>query len=112
MFYLFLLFAFYFVPSMLTYIQASHALYHGDLYLAYELFTKAREHRTAHELAVTFLAPEAILRNDLDLLSGLFTALDPSLIDDYSVGGQVCVCNAHISNQVNIRYRNSYSSTM
>ena len=43
----------------------------------------------AHELAITYLAPEAVLRDDLDLLSNLFTVLDESLVEDFGVGGQV-----------------------
>lgn len=52
-------------------------------------------HRTAHELAIAYLAPEAILRDDLDLLANLFAALDETLIDDFSVGGQVGVCSTY-----------------
>lgn len=53
------------------------------------MFTSAKEHRAAHELAITYLAPEAILRDDLDLLSNLFTVLDENLVEDFGVGGQV-----------------------
>ena len=61
----------------------------GDVYLAYELFTRAKVHQRAHDLAISYLAPEAILRDDLDLLSNLFAPLDKSLITDFNVGGQV-----------------------
>ena len=50
----------------MTPTQATHALYLGDVYLAYELYTRARVHKMAHELAITYLAPEAVLRDDLD----------------------------------------------
>lgn len=73
----------------MTRTQATHALYLGDVYLAYELYTRARVHKMAHELAITYLAPEAVLRDDLDLLSNLFTVLDESLVEDFGVGGQV-----------------------
>lgn len=46
-------------------------------------------HRIAHELAITYLAPEAILRDELDVLAKLFTSLDEKLIDDFGIGGQV-----------------------
>ena len=43
----------------------------------------------AHELAITYLAPEAVLRDELELLAKLFRSLDPTLVDDFGVGGQV-----------------------
>lgn len=61
----------------------------GDVYLAYELFTQARIHQRAHDLAISYLAPEAVLRDDLELLSSLFASLDKNLITDFNVGGQV-----------------------
>ena len=69
--------------------KATLALYNGDIYLAYQLYASARAHRTAHELAINFLAPEAILKDDLNTLSDLFSELDASLIEDFAVGGQV-----------------------
>lgn len=69
--------------------KATMALYHGDVYLAYQLYASARTHRTAHELAINFLAPEAVLKDDLQALSDLFSELDAGLIEDFTVGGQV-----------------------
>lgn len=69
--------------------KATLALYHGDIYLAYQLYSSARSHRTAHELALNYLAPEAVLKEDLQMLSDLFSDLDASLIEDFAVGGQV-----------------------
>ena len=57
--------------------------------MAYDLYIRAKEHYTAHDLAITYLAPEAILRDDLELLSSLFTGLDENLVEDFGVGGQV-----------------------
>ena len=71
--------------------KATLSLYHGDVYLAYQLYASARAHRTAHELAINFLAPEAVLKDDLQTLSDLFSDLDASLIEDFAVGGQVRV---------------------
>lgn len=62
----------------------------GEVYLAYELFMRAKVHQRAHDLAISYLAPEAILRDDLTLLTNLFAPLDKSLIRDFSIGGQVC----------------------
>lgn len=69
--------------------QATYAIYNGDIYTAYELYTEAKAYSSAHELAITYLAPEAILCDDLDLLSSLFTALDENAIESFGVGGQV-----------------------
>ncbi|KAI5121845.1 hypothetical protein M0805_003278 [Coniferiporia weirii] len=80
--------------------KATHALYTGDIYLAYGLYTRARVYQTAHELAIAYLAPEAILRDDLDLLLSLFTALEENQVDDFSVGGQLFIDYAHIVSRV------------
>lgn len=64
-------------------------MYTGDVFGAYELYRQANAHQAAYELAINYLAPEAILREDLDLLEDLFARLDESLIPDFSVGGQV-----------------------
>ncbi|THH11598.1 hypothetical protein EW145_g550 [Phellinidium pouzarii] len=80
--------------------EANYAFYNGDIYLAYTLYTQAGVHRAAHELAITYLAPIAILRDDLDLLSSLFTVLDKSKIDDFGVGGQLFIDYIHIVTRV------------
>ena len=69
--------------------QATYAFYSGDIYHAYELYIRAKAHQMAHELAITYLAPEAVLRDELELLAKLFRSLDPTLVDDFGVGGQV-----------------------
>jgi nuclear pore complex protein Nup98-Nup96 len=76
-------------------LKATYALYTGDVYGAYELYKQANAHQAAYELAVTYLAPDAVLREDLDLLEDLFSKLDESLIPDFSVGGQVSNIKHH-----------------
>ena len=53
------------------------------------MYKQAGAHQAAYELAINYLAPEAVLREDLDFLEDLFTKLDESLIPEFSVGGQV-----------------------
>ena len=38
---------------------------------------------------MTYLAPEAVLRDEHEALASLFTALDANLVQDFDVGGQV-----------------------
>ncbi|EJD03515.1 uncharacterized protein FOMMEDRAFT_83835 [Fomitiporia mediterranea MF3/22] len=80
--------------------KATHAFYSGDVYGAYELYRDAMAHRAAHELAITYLAPEAVLRDELGVLKRLFASLDASLIDDFGVGGQLFIDYARIVSRV------------
>jgi nuclear pore complex protein Nup98-Nup96 len=48
-------------------------------------------HSAAHELAVFELAPEAVIRNDLELLKVLFERLVGHTVDGWHVRGKVCV---------------------
>jgi hypothetical protein len=47
-------------------------------------------HSAAHELAVFELAPEAVIRNDLELLKVLFERLAVHPVDGWHVRGKVC----------------------
>ena len=70
-------------------LQATYAFHEGDVYKAYELYVEGGVHRMAHELSVSYLAPEAVLCNDILLLRNLFFVLDKNIIPDWSFGGQV-----------------------
>ncbi|KAF7289507.1 SNF2 family helicase [Mycena chlorophos] len=53
--------------------KAIYALNSGDVYEAYELYASAELYDESHDLAISKLAPDAIIRNDLELLSSLFS---------------------------------------
>lgn len=78
--------------------QATYAMYEGDVFGAYELYMDAKVHRMAHELAINYLAPEAILRDDFQLLQSLFNDIDQTTVEDFFVGGQVSL-SANIPNR-------------
>jgi nuclear pore complex protein Nup98-Nup96 len=53
-----------------------YALDQGDILGAYELYLSAQLWNAAHDLAVLELAPDAILRRDIELLRELFEPFD------------------------------------
>lgn len=61
----------------------------GDVFEAYHLYLQAGMHSAAHELAVFELAPEAVIRNDLELLKVLFERLAGIAVDGWHVRGKV-----------------------
>ena len=70
-----------------------YALNQGDIFRAYELYTSAGLYNLAHDLAVLELAPDAVIRRDLDLLKTLFVPFDKDgrrdKIDGWFVRGKV-----------------------
>lgn len=70
-----------------------YALNQGDVFRAYELYTSAGLYNLAHDLAVLELAPDAVIRRDLDLLKTLFVPFDKDgrrdKIDGWFVRGKV-----------------------
>ncbi len=69
--------------------QAVHALASGNVYEAYELYLAAGMYNSAHELAVLELAPDAIIKDDLELLKDLFERIDGHAVDGWHVRGKV-----------------------
>jgi hypothetical protein len=61
----------------------------GDVFEAYHLYLQAGLHSTAHELAVFELAPEAVIRNDLELVKVLFERFVGHAVDEWHVRGKV-----------------------
>lgn len=65
----------------------------GNQYAAYELYISAQMYNAAHNIAVLDLAPDAIIRKDLELLNNLFSPLDTAgrrdKIDAWFGRGQV-----------------------
>jgi len=56
--------------------QAMYELDSGNIYAAYELYLSAKSYNQAHTLAQLELAPDAIIRKDLELLRNLFKPFD------------------------------------
>jgi len=56
--------------------KALHALDDGDMFSAFELYLSAQMYNTAHNLAILELAPDAIIRKDMDLLRTFFIRFD------------------------------------
>lgn len=60
----------------ILFLKALHALDDGDIFSAYELYLSAQMYNAAHNLAILELAPDAIIRQDLELLHSLFIRFD------------------------------------
>ncbi|RXW16183.1 hypothetical protein EST38_g9671 [Candolleomyces aberdarensis] len=84
--------------------KAMHARSQGDIYNAYELYLSAQLWNSAHDLAVLELAPDAILRRDVDLLRELFEPFDlegrRDKIDGWFVRGKIFVDYANVLTRV------------
>ena len=57
-------------------IQATYELDSGNIYAAYELYLSAHAYNAAHDIAVVDLAPDAVIRKDLELLCRIFQVFD------------------------------------
>ena len=70
-----------------------HALDERNIFSAYELYLSAQMYNTAHNLAILELAPDAIIRQDLELLRSLFIRFDSDgkrdKIEQWFVRGKV-----------------------
>ncbi|KAF9476965.1 hypothetical protein BDN70DRAFT_862477 [Pholiota conissans] len=63
----------------MTWIDEAKAMYEldcGHVFAAYELYISAQLYNAAHTIAVLELAPDAIIRKDLELLRSLFAPFD------------------------------------
>lgn len=58
---------------------------------AYRWFVRAEQHQLAHDIAVEFLAPEAVIMSDMILLEDLFDDLDPSAVSAWHERGNVSI---------------------
>lgn len=77
------------IDRLVSCSQAVTARYNKDLYLAFQLHLEAGEHSVAHEIVVRELAPEAILRQDVELLRRLLQDFDVRAVENWESGGQV-----------------------
>ncbi|KAJ6485939.1 nuclear protein 96-domain-containing protein [Mycena sanguinolenta] len=76
--------------------KAIHALNCNEVFEAYELYLSAGLYNAAHDIAVLKLAPDAIIRNDLTLLTGLFSRINGRPVDGWHVRGKAFLDYAHI----------------
>ncbi|KAF7309606.1 SNF2 family helicase [Mycena indigotica] len=70
--------------------KAIYALHCGNIYDAFELYLSAELFNEAHNLAISKLAPDAIIRNDLQLLASLFRRFEwrANTIDGWHLRGK------------------------
>lgn len=68
--------------------QALYAISQGKIFEAYELYMAAGLHQSAHDLAVVELAPEAVIRQDFELLASLFERMASQSIDGWHLKGK------------------------
>ena len=66
-----------------------HTLAQGEVYEAYELYLLAGKYTAAHELAVTELAPDAIIRKELELLQELLDRISGHPVPGWHSRGKV-----------------------
>ncbi|KAJ7636026.1 nuclear protein 96-domain-containing protein [Mycena polygramma] len=76
--------------------KATSALYSNQVFEAYELYLSAGLYNAAHDIAVLKLAPDAVIRNDLTLLTSLFSRFNGRPVDGWHVRGKAFLDFAHI----------------
>ncbi|KAK0458108.1 nuclear protein 96-domain-containing protein [Desarmillaria tabescens] len=76
--------------------QAIYALYQNSPFEAFELYLSARLYNPAHDIAVAELAPEAVLRKDLELLKTIFGRFRGHAVDGWSIRGKLFVDYANV----------------
>ncbi|CCL99212.1 uncharacterized protein FIBRA_01227 [Fibroporia radiculosa] len=91
--------------------KATYALDCGDVYGAYELYLTAGLYNAAHDLAVRELAPDAVIRRDLDLLRDLFDKFRPHVVDGWQERGKVFLDYAHILTRLPELHERIHSGT-
>ena len=64
-------------------------MHQGNVFEAYQLYMNAGLYQAAHDLAVAELAPEAVIRQDFDLLMTLFERMSSQTIDGWHFKGKV-----------------------
>lgn len=91
-----------------------YALDCGDVYGAYELYLAAGMYNAAHDLAVLELAPDAVIRADLELLKSLFEQFLDHPVDDWHVRGKVSNLYTSICQKIDglVMARSSWTTRM
>jgi nuclear pore complex protein Nup98-Nup96 len=80
--------------------RAVYAIYEGKVFEAYQLYLNAGLYQQAHDLAVVELAPEAVIRQDLDLLISLFERIANQTVDGWHTRGKVYMDYAHAMTRI------------
>ncbi|KAJ6581258.1 nuclear protein 96-domain-containing protein [Mycena capillaripes] len=76
--------------------KAIYALDSNEVFEAYELYLSAGLYNAAHDIAVLKLAPDAVIQNDLTLLTSLFSRFNGRPVDGWHVRGKAFLDFAHI----------------
>ncbi|KAF7964558.1 hypothetical protein HWV62_5694 [Athelia sp. TMB] len=76
--------------------KAIHALDGGEVYEAYECYLAAQLYNSAHDLAVLELAPDAVIRGDLDLLKEIFERIHARKVENWTSRGKVFLDYVHV----------------
>ncbi|KZV85023.1 hypothetical protein EXIGLDRAFT_753514 [Exidia glandulosa HHB12029] len=63
----------------------------GNIFDAFQAFIAADQQQRAYELAVDKLVPDAVLREDLELLRTLFSQFNPEAIDGWGMKGKLFI---------------------
>ena len=79
---------------LILFHQAIYAFSQNRVYEAFDLYTSAELWDAAHDLAVLELAPDAVVRQDHELLQTIFTRLSGHPIDGWHLRGKVYKSNA------------------
>ncbi|KAG1753592.1 nuclear protein 96-domain-containing protein [Suillus paluster] len=80
--------------------RAVFAIYEGEVFEAYQLYLNAGLYQQAHDLAIVELAPEAVIRQDLDLLISLFERIANQTIDGWHTRGKAYMDYAHAMTRI------------
>ena len=76
------------LPSTDILPQAIHAFSQNRVYEAFDLYASAELWNSAHDLAVLELAPDAVVRQDHELLRTIFSRLSGHPIDGWHLRGK------------------------
>ncbi|KAJ7695132.1 nuclear protein 96-domain-containing protein [Mycena rosella] len=76
--------------------KAIYALECGEVFEAYELYLSAGLYNAAHDIAVLKLAPDAVIRRDLTLVTNIFSRFNGRSVDGWHVRGKVFLDFVHI----------------
>ncbi|KAF9225855.1 hypothetical protein BS17DRAFT_777779 [Gyrodon lividus] len=75
--------------------KAIYAIQQGNVFDAYQLYMAAGLYQSAHDLAVVELAPEAVIRQDFELLASLLERMTGQSIDGWHLKGKAYMDYAH-----------------
>ncbi|KAJ8472744.1 hypothetical protein ONZ45_g16544 [Pleurotus djamor] len=92
--------------------KAIRAYDDGRLYEAFELYYSATEYNAAHDIAVLDLAPDVIIRKDLELLESLFSRFEGKPVDGWHTRGKLFLDYVHVTKRLAELHDEHDSSTV